>query len=40
VKTPILRAKLQKQVGVFGAASLFLPAGEEAEALNSLPTAD
>jgi glucokinase len=31
VKTPILRAKLRKQVGVFGAASLFLPAGEEAE---------
>jgi len=30
-KTPILHAKLQKQVGVFGAASLFLPAGEEAE---------
>ena len=35
VKTPILRAKLQKQVGVFGAASLFLPAGEEAEGLSS-----
>jgi len=30
-KTPLLPAKLQKQVGVFGAASLFLPAGEEAE---------
>ncbi len=30
-KTPLLRAKLKKQVGVFGAASLFLPAGEEAE---------
>lgn len=31
VKTPLLPAKLQKNVGVFGAASLFLPAGEEAE---------
>jgi glucokinase len=30
-KTPLVPAKLQKQVGVFGAASLFLPAGEEAE---------
>jgi len=30
-KTPLLPAKLQKQVGVFGAASLFLPQGEEAE---------
>lgn len=30
-KTPLLPAKLQKNVGVFGAASLFLPAGEEAE---------
>jgi len=30
-KTPLLPAKLQKQVGVFGAASLFLPAGERAE---------
>ena len=30
-KTPLLPAKLQKQVGVFGAASLFLPRGEEAE---------
>ena len=30
-KTPLLPAKLQKQVGVFGAASLFLPEGEEAE---------
>lgn len=30
-RTPLLRAKLQKQVGVFGAASLFLPEGEEAE---------
>jgi glucokinase len=28
---PILPAKLQKNVGVFGAASVFLPAGEEAE---------
>jgi glucokinase len=27
VKTPLVRAKLQKNVGVFGAASLFLPAG-------------
>jgi len=27
---PILPAKLQKNVGVFGAASVFLPAGEEA----------
>ena len=34
VKTPILSAKLQKQVGVFGAASLFLPAGEEVESGN------
>jgi glucokinase len=30
-KTPLLPAKLQKNVGVFGAASLFLPAGERAE---------
>jgi glucokinase len=29
-KLPILPAKLQKNVGIFGAASLFLPAGEEA----------
>ncbi|HEY6293037.1 MAG TPA: ROK family protein [Terriglobia bacterium] len=29
--TPLLPAKLEKLVGVFGAASLFLPAGEEAE---------
>jgi len=29
-KTPLLAAKLQKNVGIFGAASLFLPAGEEA----------
>ncbi len=29
---PILPAKLQKNVGVYGAASVFLPAGEEAEA--------
>jgi glucokinase len=28
---PLLPAKLQQNVGVFGAASLFLPAGEEAE---------
>jgi len=33
-KTPLLPAKLQKQVGVFGAASLFLPSGEEAEGRN------
>ena len=31
-KLPILPAKLQKNVGVYGAASVFLPAGEEAEA--------
>ncbi len=31
VKTPLLPAKLEKNVGVYGAASLFLPAGEEAE---------
>lgn len=30
-KLPILAAKLQKNVGIFGAASLFLPAGEEAD---------
>ena len=30
-KTPLLPARLQKNVGVFGAASLFLPAGERAE---------
>jgi glucokinase len=30
-KAPLLPAKLQKNVGVFGAASLFLPAGDEAE---------
>ncbi len=30
-KTPLLPAKLKKEVGVFGAASLFLPAGEAAE---------
>lgn len=29
--TPILPAKLAKNVGIFGAASLFLPAGAEAE---------
>ncbi len=28
-KIPILPAKLQKNVGIFGAASVFLPAGEE-----------
>jgi len=32
VKIPILTAKLQKNVGVFGAASLFLPADQETEA--------
>ena len=31
VHTPLLPAKLEKLVGVFGAASLFLPAGEAAE---------
>jgi len=31
-KTPLLPAKLQKNVGVYGAASLFLPAGFKAEA--------
>lgn len=31
VKTPLLPAKLQKNVGVYGAAALFQPAGEEAE---------
>lgn len=31
VKTPLLAAKLQKNVGVYGAASLFQPAGEEAD---------
>ncbi len=30
-KTPLVPATLQKNVGVFGAASLFLPAGEAAE---------
>jgi glucokinase len=30
-KTPLLPAKLQKNAGVFGAASLFLPAGKRAE---------
>jgi glucokinase len=29
--TPLIPAKLKRNVGVFGAASLFLPAGEEAE---------
>lgn len=29
-KTPLLAAKLQRNVGIFGAASLFLPSGEEA----------
>jgi glucokinase len=32
-KLPILPAKLQTNVGVYGAASVFLPAGEEAEAV-------
>lgn len=31
-RLPLLPAKLQKNVGVYGAASVFLPAGEEAEA--------
>lgn len=31
VKTPLLPAKLQKNVGVYGAAAVFLPSGEEAE---------
>ncbi len=31
-KLPILPAKLQTNVGVYGAASVCLPAGEEAEA--------
>ncbi len=31
VNTPLLPAKLEKDVGIFGAASLFLPAGAEAE---------
>lgn len=31
-KIPLLPAKLRTKVGVYGAASLFLPAGEEAEA--------
>jgi glucokinase len=30
-QTPVLPAKLRNNVGVYGAASLFLPAGEEAE---------
>jgi glucokinase len=30
--TPVLPAKLRNNVGVYGAASVFLPAGEEAEA--------
>ena len=29
--TPLLAAQLEKRVGVFGAASLFLPSGEQAE---------
>jgi glucokinase len=29
--TPLLPAKLQKNVGVYGAAAVFLPSGEEAE---------
>jgi glucokinase len=31
-KTPIIPAKLQKNVGIYGAAAVFLPSGEEAEA--------
>jgi len=30
-QTPVLPAKLQTNVGIFGAAAVFLPAGEEAE---------
>jgi glucokinase len=30
-RTPLLAAKLKKNVGVFGAAALFLPASAEAE---------
>jgi glucokinase len=30
-QTPVLPAKLKKDVGVYGAAAIFLPAGEEAE---------
>jgi glucokinase len=30
-KTPVIPAKLQKNVGVYGAAAVFLPSGEEAE---------
>jgi len=30
-RVPLLRARLKKNVGVYGAASIFLPAGEEAE---------
>jgi len=30
-QTPVLPAKLKKDVGVYGAAAVFLPAGEEAE---------
>lgn len=32
VKTPVIPAKLQKNVGIYGAAAVFLPSGEEAEA--------
>ena len=32
VNTPLRPAKLQKNVGVFGAAAVFLPSGEEAAA--------
>ena len=31
VNTPVLPAKLQKNVGIYGAAAVFLPSGEEAE---------
>ena len=31
IKTPLVPAKLQRNVGVFGAASLFMPSGENAE---------
>ena len=30
-QTPLLPAKLRTNVGVYGAAAVFLPAGEEAE---------
>ncbi len=36
VKTPLIPAKLATQVGVYGAASLFLPAGGEAESNSNI----